>query len=270
MPPATASRSGRTPRSCIPEVANRLREWLKTKDVGDDYLLFPVSAKVPGGTERRTSKMMRSDLKAARKKWIEEATTPEERQVREQSDFLTYQDDDGLFADFHSNRHTFITNLERAGVSPRTAQSLARHSDIRLTMNVYTHISLHDQATAIESLPAPPSLSPKAGPEAAELRATGTDDARAVAKKVPTVVPRGAEIGAIHFAQDTYEVAPECTDGAARRTRRTTTASRRKSLGNGTLRTTMPPDASLCITGAGTTETVPATGFEPVTLSSVD
>jgi hypothetical protein len=51
-----------------PEVAYRLREWLTTKDVGDDYLLFPVSAKVPGGTERRTAKMMRCDLKAARKK----------------------------------------------------------------------------------------------------------------------------------------------------------------------------------------------------------
>lgn len=52
-----------------------------------------------------------------------------------------------------------------------------------------------------------------------------------------------------------------------------TTASRRKSLGNGALRTTLPPDASLCIGGVGATEateTVPATGFEPVTLSSVD
>lgn len=143
------------------EVANRVREWLKTKeDLGIDDLLFPVSAKVPGGTERRTSKMMRHDLKMARKKWIDEATTPEDRRVREMSDVLEYQDDEGLFADFHSNRHTFITSLERAGVSPRRAQTLARHSDIRLTMGIYTHIGLHDQTTAIESLPAPPSLNP--------------------------------------------------------------------------------------------------------------
>ena len=72
-----------------------------------------------------------------------------------------YQDSAGKFADFHSNRHTFITNLEHAGVSPRTAQTLARHCDIRLTMGVYTHIGLHDQRTAIELLP-PPELRPAA------------------------------------------------------------------------------------------------------------
>jgi hypothetical protein len=102
--------------------------------------------------------MMRADLKAARQKWIQEVKTPKERKEREKSDFLQYQNDAGLFADFHSNRHTFITNLERAGVSPRTAQTLARHCDIRLTMGVYTHIGLHDQTTAIERLPSPPEL----------------------------------------------------------------------------------------------------------------
>ncbi len=153
----------------------------------------------------------------ARKKWIGEATTPEDRKVREESDVLEYQDDAGLFADFHSNRHTFITNLERAGVSPRTAQTLARHCDIRLTMGVYTHIGLHDQTTAIESLPAPPSLDPRKAPEAAELRATGTDDAQLVAKKVPTVVPRGAENGAIRLrAKRVCRVAPDCTDEGPR------------------------------------------------------
>ena len=139
------------------EVANRLRDWLKTKgNLTADALLFPVSAKIPGGVDRRTSDMMREDLKTARKKWIEEAETAKEKAVRKEADFLKYQSDTGQFADFHSNRHTFITNLERAGVSPRTAQSLARHSDIRLTMGVYTHIGLHDQSSAIESLPAPP------------------------------------------------------------------------------------------------------------------
>ena len=142
-----------------PQVVKLLREWLKTKvEIPSDQLLFPVSAKVPGGIERRTSKMMRTDLEAAREKWIDEASNDEEKQKRIASDYLSYENDDGAFADFHSNRHTFITNLERAGVSPRTAQSLARHSDIRLTMGVYTHIGLHDQTSAVESLPAPPPL----------------------------------------------------------------------------------------------------------------
>ena len=40
-----------------------------------------------------------------------------------------------------------------AGVLPRMAQELMRHSDIRLTMNVYTHLQLIDTAGAVESLP---------------------------------------------------------------------------------------------------------------------
>jgi len=99
---------------------------------------------------------MRLDLQAARTQWIEEADSEQERAEREGSDFLTYCDRAGRYADFHSHRHTFITSLERAGVRPRTTQTLARHSDIRLTMGVYTHIGLNDQTAAIESLPAPP------------------------------------------------------------------------------------------------------------------
>jgi integrase len=56
-------------------------------------------------------------------------------------------------ADFHSLRKTFITNLSLAGVTPKMAQSLARHSDINLTMNVYTMLNVSDQAAAVESLP---------------------------------------------------------------------------------------------------------------------
>ena len=82
-------------------------------------------------------------------------TTRPNAASRKRSDFLEYEDDNNRFADFHSNRHMFITNLERAGVSPRTAQTLARHSDIRLTMGIYTHIELSDQAAAIRTLPGP-------------------------------------------------------------------------------------------------------------------
>ena len=53
-------------------------------------------------------------------------------------------------------RHLFITNLERAGIRPKMAQALARHSDIRLTLGVYTHVELHDQTAAIGALPGPP------------------------------------------------------------------------------------------------------------------
>ena len=52
---------------------------------------------------------------------------------------LAYRDHAGLVVDFHSLRHTFISSLARAGVYPKLAQSLARHSDINLTMSRYTH-----------------------------------------------------------------------------------------------------------------------------------
>ncbi|OHB82144.1 MAG: hypothetical protein A2V98_00835 [Planctomycetes bacterium RBG_16_64_12] len=212
--------------------------------------------------------MMRHDLRAAREKWINEATTPGDRQSRANSDFLAYQNDNGLFADFHSNRHTFITNLERAGVSPRTAQSLARHSDIRLTMGVYTHIGLHDQTTAIGSLPAPPLPDPRKPSEAAEMRATGTDDAQPGARKVPTVVPRGAENGAVHLAPETYEVAPDCTDDGPRRTRGMTNEDRPKALTVGTLRTDPHGIASLRIAETGEDTPARPAGLEPVTFGS--
>lgn len=55
--------------------------------------------------------------------------------------------------DFYSLRHTFITNLARAGVHPRTAQKLARHADITTTMRYYTHLLEGDELAAIERLP---------------------------------------------------------------------------------------------------------------------
>jgi integrase len=70
---------------------------------------------------------------------------------------IPYVDSAGHFADFHSLRKTFITNLARAGVSPKAAQLLARHSDINLTMNTYTMLGVMDQAAAVEALPAVPT-----------------------------------------------------------------------------------------------------------------
>ncbi len=60
---------------------------------------------------------------------------------------------DGAFADFHALRHTFISNLARAGVMPNIAKELARHSTITLTMDYYTHTRLGDSAAAVANLP---------------------------------------------------------------------------------------------------------------------
>ena len=66
---------------------------------------------------------------------------------------IPYVDGSGRVADFHGLRHTFITQLARSGVHPRVAQLLARHSDINITMNYYTHVVVQDQAEALEALP---------------------------------------------------------------------------------------------------------------------
>ncbi|HOX40197.1 MAG TPA: site-specific integrase [Candidatus Brocadiia bacterium] len=65
---------------------------------------------------------------------------------------IPYQTDLGV-CDFHSLRHTFITSLAVSGVHPSVAQRLARHSTVELTLGVYTHIRLENQAEALESLP---------------------------------------------------------------------------------------------------------------------
>lgn len=98
-------------------------------------------------------RMLRADLAAARATWIGEAMTADERHRREDSTFLSYRDDAGRVADFHSLRHSFVSALARGGVHPRVAQSLARHSTITLTMDVYSHTVMGEQSTALETLP---------------------------------------------------------------------------------------------------------------------
>ena len=155
-----------------PELVRQLKDWLATKKYSSPNMpLFPIFGRVPGGTDRKTHKMLKRDLKAARDHWLKEADDDKrEYKERQKSDFLCYCDAAGLYADFHSFRHLFITNLERAGISPKMAQVLARHSDIRLTLGVYTHVKLHDQTAAIGALPGPPSSTSLPLKEVRELR----------------------------------------------------------------------------------------------------
>jgi hypothetical protein len=62
-------------------------------------------------------------------------------------------DSQGRVVDFHSLRHTFCTNLHRAGVPQREAMELMRHNDPRLTANTYADASLFALRSAVERLP---------------------------------------------------------------------------------------------------------------------
>jgi integrase len=81
----------------------------------------------------------------------------------------------GRVVDVHALRTTFCTHLCRAGVPLRTAQAAMRHSDPKLTANVYTDPELLDIAGAVSSLPALPlDTVATATPETVEVRAEGT------------------------------------------------------------------------------------------------
>lgn len=54
--------------------------------------------------------------------------------------------------DFHCLRYTFLTNLARAGMHPAVAQRLARHADVRLTLEVYTQVGAEDLWDAVRKL----------------------------------------------------------------------------------------------------------------------
>jgi len=86
---------------------------------------------------------------------------------------IAYRDDADRVADFHSLRHTFISNLARGGVHPKVAQALARHSTITLTMDRYSHTVVGELADALDALP---DLEHEAQEAAV---ATGTDGRKA-------------------------------------------------------------------------------------------
>lgn len=65
---------------------------------------------------------------------------------------IPYKDEAGRYCDFHALRHTYITRLGRAGVSPAIAKELARHSTITLTIDYYTHVQ-DEQRAALAKLP---------------------------------------------------------------------------------------------------------------------
>jgi integrase len=116
------------------DLAAELREWLRGKPAGKP--LFPVKG-------RKRKSMLRADLKAAE---IEPVV-------------------DGQVIDLHALRTTFITHLSLGGVPLAVAQKLARHSDPRLTSNVYTSLSLAELQKAVQALP--PTGTDPAGPKAA-------------------------------------------------------------------------------------------------------
>jgi len=146
------------------DLADTLRAYLRGLPARE-----PVFSLTP-----RTYRLMKADLDSARTAYIKAAATDAERSEREKSGFCKYEDDAGRFADFHALRHTFITRLVKSNASVKVCQELARHSDPKLTLGVYSHVGLADTGAALDNLPG--WEPPQSEPEAAVALRTGTDD----------------------------------------------------------------------------------------------
>lgn len=52
----------------------------------------------------------------------------------------------------HVCRHTYCSNQAKAGTNPKNLQYLRGHSDISVTMNVYTHYSFDDEEEELKRM----------------------------------------------------------------------------------------------------------------------
>jgi integrase/recombinase XerD len=116
LPSKSAKNREETPQPITDALAKLLRPYLR----GIEGTVWP------GGWSETAAEMLRVDLAAAG---------------------IPFETRDGVL-DFHALRTSFITNLARAGVHPKIAQ----HSDINLTMPVYTKMDLGELAKALKSV----------------------------------------------------------------------------------------------------------------------
>ena len=52
----------------------------------------------------------------------------------------------------HVCRHTYCSNMAKAGMNPKTLQYLMGHSDIGVTLNTYTHLKFDDARDEVEKM----------------------------------------------------------------------------------------------------------------------
>jgi len=169
-----ATKNKRTREQALsPGLCAELREFLSSK--------LPA-VKAFGGSyvqlTDRTADMLREDLDAAG---------------------LPYKDDRGNVFDFHSLRVETASLLIAAGVDPKQAQEIMRHSTIGLTMDTYARV-LGDKrkAAAVAALP---DLSLPESQRQAVVR-TGTDDLPAAVGSAHTSSDGSAEMLLKCCAQD--------------------------------------------------------------------
>lgn len=125
--PATEDKRRRADLHPIPEwLAAELREWFAKG--GATWQGFP--AHFPG-------RVLRGDLREARKAWIAAAADRTDAAQRKASSFLAYKG--GItFLDFHALRVYYLSELaSQPGIDIKTLMALARHSTPQLSLALY-------------------------------------------------------------------------------------------------------------------------------------
>lgn len=133
--PARDTKAKRLAIQPIPAVvAVDLKQWLATRPEGKP--VWPGGSWNTGGAggNKNTARMLRWDLE----KIGIPATikTPGSKATR----------------NFHSLRHTYITRIAEGGASVKDLQELARHSDPRLTIGIYSHTTHDRLATLVNTM----------------------------------------------------------------------------------------------------------------------
>jgi integrase len=190
LPAVVDKRKRRATQPLPASLAATLRDYLHGKPTG-----CPVW---PGDWRRRAFRMIRADLEAVGIPYVVKGP------------------DGPLFADFHSLRHTYVTMLERAGAGLKEAQVLARHSDIRLTKDIYTHADYQAMAAAVDRLPLPGSEAPAVDPEALLTWALAV----ATALLGPTLVARRVALNSEKTGDGPGRTGTEPGEGTRQRGRR--------------------------------------------------
>lgn len=96
----------------------------------------------PGKWTLHAARMLRVDLEAAGVPYTVEV------------------DGEKLYLDFHALRHSFVSALASAGIGPRELQELARHSDPRLTLGIYSHTRPAQLGASVNRLTLPGGSTP--------------------------------------------------------------------------------------------------------------
>jgi integrase len=102
------------------EFAESLKPWIAAREPGKPVLALP----------EKFAKMLRRDLIVAE---------------------IPYSTPKGTF-DFHATRHTYVTLLIRNGVDINTVKTLARHSTVTLTGDIYGHTDDETMRDALEDI----------------------------------------------------------------------------------------------------------------------